>query len=231
MSSPIPSNVLDPDLYKKAREVIYKKYPKHSAYRSGQLVKYYRDTLNGRYSGKKTKGGLTRWFKEDWQDIGNREYPVYRPTKRISPDTPLTASEIDPKQAVSQIKLKQIIKGTSNLPAFKEGGVEKSFIEAKKAPLNNPIWKVSNPETAQKKLTEYLGKGAILYLSNRKNKKFFVLDPEGRKVHFGDINHEDFLKHGLLKRRISYLNRATNIRGDWKRNKYSPNNLAINILW
>ena len=32
-------------------------------------------------------------------------------------------------------------------------------------------------------------------------------------------------------RRNAYLKRATNIKGNWKDNKYSPNNLAINILW
>jgi len=45
---------------------------------------------------------------------------VYRPTKRITKDTPLTASEIDPKQAKKQIKRKQIIKGSKNLPPFQK---------------------------------------------------------------------------------------------------------------
>jgi len=122
MSDLVPKNVLDPDLYRKARTHIYQIYPKHSAYRSGQLVKYYRDVLKGRYSGKKPSDGLTRWFKEDWKDIGGEEYPVYRPTKRISKSTPLTATEIDPKQLKSQIKIKQHIKGMSNLPPFKRRG-------------------------------------------------------------------------------------------------------------
>lgn len=125
------SIVIDnPNLYEKAKEIVYKQYPKHSAFRSGQLVQKYKE-LGGSYSGKngegrstlkKPKGGLTRWFKETWKDINPNKtetsYPVFRPTKRITKDTPLLASEIDPKNLKKQIKLKQIIKGKTNLPAF-----------------------------------------------------------------------------------------------------------------
>lgn len=113
--------ILNPDLYEKAKEIVYKQYPKHSAYRSGQLVQKYKE-LGGKYSGTKPKDGLTRWYKEDWKDIGNKEYPVYRPTKRISKETPLTVSEIDPVQAKKQIVLKQKIKGEANLPPFEKKG-------------------------------------------------------------------------------------------------------------
>ena len=61
---------------------------------------------------------LQRWFKEQWTDIGNQDYPVFRPTKIISKDTPLIASEIKPSNLKKQIKLKQIIKGKKNLPKF-----------------------------------------------------------------------------------------------------------------
>lgn len=118
MKSSIPLNVVDPNLYEQAKEIVYKQYPKHSAYRSGKLVQKYKD-LGGRYSGEKTKKGLTRWYKERWTNIGNPdEYPTYRPTRRISADTPLTVDEIDPKNAKLQIALKQVIKQNANLPPF-----------------------------------------------------------------------------------------------------------------
>jgi len=104
-------------LYDKAKAIVYKQYPKHSAYRSGALVKKYKE-LGGTYEGAKPSDGLTRWFAEDWADIGGQEYPVYRPTKRVSKDTPLTADEINPAQAKRQIALKQKIKGRYNLPPF-----------------------------------------------------------------------------------------------------------------
>ena len=53
----------------------------------------------------KTKGGLDRWFKEDWVDVKTgkpcgrqkgekRGYPACRPSKRVSSKTPKTASEM-----------------------------------------------------------------------------------------------------------------------------------------
>jgi hypothetical protein len=46
------------------------------------------------------------------------------------------------------------------------------------------------------------------------------------KAHNEEITKEEALKH-----RRNYLARATKIKGNWKDNKESPNNLAINILW
>jgi hypothetical protein len=206
----------NPELYEKAKEVVYKQYPKHSAYRSGQLVKKYKE-MGGTYSGKKPKGGLTSWFKEDWKSIGG-DYPTYRPTIRVNKDTPLTASEIDPKQAKKQIALKQKIKGDANLPPFqKEGGGLNEY---------------SNSKIAKKNAVKYLGKNVVLKPSTKKDKKFMVLNPDTNKfIHFGQLGFEDFTKHQDTKRQTSYLNRTANMKGDWKDDKYSANNLAREILW
>jgi hypothetical protein len=110
----------NPDLYETARKIADKTYDKPSAYKSGFIIKKYKE-LGGTYSGKKENKGIRRWFKEKWLDIGGKEYPVYRPTERVSKDTPLTASEIDPANLKKQIALKQIIKGTTNLPKFIRG--------------------------------------------------------------------------------------------------------------
>jgi hypothetical protein len=112
---------LDKKLYESVKKEADIVYNKPSAYKSGWLVKRYL-ALGGKYSdnNKNNNQGLTRWFKEDWKDIGNKSYPVYRPTKRITKDTPLTVGEIDKNNLKEQIKLKQKIKGTSNLPAFKK---------------------------------------------------------------------------------------------------------------
>ena len=67
--------------------------------------------------------------------------------------------------------------------------------------------------------------------STRKNKKYMILNDDNKYIHFGDSRYEDFTKHQDLKRLNSYLSRATKIKGDWKKDKYSPNNLAINLLW
>lgn len=115
--------ILDQKLYDKVKAEADQRYKKPSAYKSGWIVKTYKER-GGEYGDDNQPKNLARWYKEDWEDIGNQAYPVYRPTKRISKKTPLTADEIDPKQAKKQIKLKQIIKGDANLPPFeKKGGV------------------------------------------------------------------------------------------------------------
>jgi len=107
---------MDKALYEKAKEIVYKQYDKPSAYRSGALVKKYKE-LGGTYDDDGERS-LARWFKEKWSDIGNKSYPVYRPTERITKDTPLTPDEIEPKNLKQQIDLKQKIKGDKNLPPF-----------------------------------------------------------------------------------------------------------------
>ena len=100
MSKPEP---LDKELYEKVKEEIYKKYPKHSAYRSGLLVKTYKER-GGKYSGTKDKTkGLARWmekkFKNERGEVGHRyKSDVYRPTVRITKDTPTTFQELTPQE-------------------------------------------------------------------------------------------------------------------------------------
>ena len=104
------SQPTDLKLYEKVAKSIKKKYPKHSAYRSGLLVKFYKESFEKKYGkskkpykGKKNKDGLTRWFKEEWKsDTGKTKYTskssVYRPTKRISKKTPATFKELSKKE-------------------------------------------------------------------------------------------------------------------------------------
>jgi hypothetical protein len=106
-------------LYDKVKSYADQVYKKPSAYKSGFIVKTYKK-LGGTYTDDKKEKPLARWFKEEWQDIGNKSYPVYRPTIKINKKTPLLKTEIDPTQLKKQIKLKQTIKGSRNLPKFKE---------------------------------------------------------------------------------------------------------------
>ena len=110
--------ILDPDIYKQAVEIADKTYKTHSAYKSGFIVKKYKE-LGGRYGDDGKPKNLKRWYEEEWKDVGNKSYPVYRPSRIISKDTPLTVKEIDPHNLKKQIELKQKIKNTSNLPPFK----------------------------------------------------------------------------------------------------------------
>ena len=100
---PIPR---DKSLYNKVKQQVYREIPKHSAYRSGIVVQKYKQQYNKKhphknpYIGKKTKKkGLSRWFKEKWRNqrgkVGYKyKSDVYRPTHRITKETPRTFKEL-----------------------------------------------------------------------------------------------------------------------------------------
>lgn len=78
---------------------------------------------------------------------------------------------------------------------------------------------------------KYLGNNVDILPSTRRGKKYMVLKPSGSWVHFGSSEYQDFTQHGDVDRQRKYLLRSGAIKGDWKENKYSPNNLAREILW
>lgn len=96
------SEPINKRLYEQVKKEIYAKYPEHSAYRSGLLVQEYK-RRGGKYRGDRSKGKLGRWFKEDWRNqrggVGyGKAGDVYRPTKRVSKDTPTTFDELTDAQ-------------------------------------------------------------------------------------------------------------------------------------
>ena len=94
----------------------------------------------------------------------------------------------------------------------------------------NSIGDISSPSKVRANFRKYKGNDDVkLELSEKKDKKYKVI-VDGKTVHFGSTM-EDYTKHKDESRRKSYLARAKGIKGDWKSNKYSPNNLAINLLW
>ena len=114
---------------------------------------------------------------------------------------------------------------------------EDIFLHAIKAyniPKSDKLYRYSNPITVQRKAYKYLGNKAIVYKSLNSKKKYMIFDPHNEKwVYFGTMEPamEDFTKHKDPERRFRYLSRSTNIKGDWKSNSYSANNLSIHILW
>lgn len=113
---PLPK---DQNLYEKVKKEIYSKYPKHSAYRSGLLVKKYKEEYqkkhknNNAYVGERKKDeGLNRWFEEVWlnqrNEIGyKKKGDVYRPTVKVSPKTPKTFQELKSSQIENAMKEKK----------------------------------------------------------------------------------------------------------------------------
>ena len=107
------------ELYNKVKLYADTIYEKSSAYKSGFIIKKYKE-LGGTFKNDDKPKKLKQWFNEKWSDIGNSSYPVYRPRIKINKDTPLTVNEIDKTNLKQQIKKKQIIKGDKNLSPFKK---------------------------------------------------------------------------------------------------------------
>ena len=109
---PIPTNK---KLYEEVKAEIYKKYPIQSAYRSGLLVQEYKKR-GGTYEGKeKRTEGLKRWFLEKWKnqrgEVGYKyKNDIYRPTVKITKDTPTTFKELTP-QEVEKAKREKYLEG------------------------------------------------------------------------------------------------------------------------
>ena len=114
---------VDNKLYNKTKKYIYKKYPQHSAYRSGLLVQEYKKRFSKKYGNKKqpykgkrtNKKGLSRWFKEKWvNQRGEVRYKyksdIYRPSKRVTKKTPKTLSKLTKKQ-IKKARSKKYRKG------------------------------------------------------------------------------------------------------------------------
>lgn len=97
----------------------------------------------------------------------------------------------------------------------------------------NQLLKVSNPQKVLENARLYFNDPNIkLYVSSRKKSKYAIYDPINKKlVHFGHIDYEDFTKHQDKTRQKNYLLRASNMKGNWRNNPYSANNLSIALLW
>ena len=106
---------INKELYEQVKKEVYAKYPKHSAYRSGLLVQEYK-RRGGTYEGKKnSKKGLEKWMAERWLnekgEIGYKhKNSIYRPTIRITKDTPATFAELTP-QEIERARREKYLKG------------------------------------------------------------------------------------------------------------------------
>jgi hypothetical protein len=90
--------------------------------------------------------------------------------------------------------------------------------------------RTSDEDTVRTRFKEIYGSDA-LYVSDKWPKKYFVIRPDGRRVYFGDIRYEDYTAHRDDARRARYLARALATRGKWRDDSYSPNMLAVLLLW
>lgn len=90
------------------------------------------------------------------------------------------------------------------------------------------LLKYSDPKRVKLLTKLLLGKDISLYVSTRKNKKYMVINPDGKMVHFGQMGFQDFTKHQDLERRNKFISRNKR----WsKADKWTPAWLSYNLLW
>jgi len=101
-----------------------------------------------------------------------------------------------------------------------------------RAEFPKALYAFSSPKQAQKMARAYLGASAQLYPAINTAKKYRICDPKLNKwVNFGQMGYQDYTRHKNKTRRKNYLTRTAGMLGNWKRNKYSANNLSRHILW
>lgn len=94
------------------------------------------------------------------------------------------------------------------------------------------LLKVSDPKKVVNNAIKYFDDPNIkIYLSSSKNYKYMIYDNNLKKVNFGSIHYSDFTRHNCKDRRENYLKRSEGIKGNWRDNKYSKNNLSRILLW
>lgn len=98
------------------------------------------------------------------------------------------------------------------------------------------LLKISDPVEVKRRFEKYRGTAkAEISVSPRPDKKYMIRvaavgGVRGRIVHIGSTM-ADFTKHGDPVRREAYLKRSAGIKGDWRDDKWSANNLARALLW
>ena len=111
----------DIKLYENIKNDVFKMYAKPSAYRSGLLVKKYKEEYvkkhnnKNYYKGSKQNSNLKRWFDEKWMnqrgEVGyKKKGDIYRPTIKINEKTPTTFSELS-KQQIERAKKEKATTG------------------------------------------------------------------------------------------------------------------------
>lgn len=94
------------------------------------------------------------------------------------------------------------------------------------------LLKVSDPKKVVNNAIKYFDDPNIkIYLSSSKNYKYMIYDNNLKKVNFGSIHYSDFTRNNCKDRRENYLKRSEGIKGNWRDNKYSKNNLSRILLW
>lgn len=248
----------DEKLYESIKERVYKQQPKHSLFRSAQIVKQYKKAGGEFEEDEKTPMNINKWFKQRWISINDfvrgdivpcgssdtqkkfNEYPVCRPLNIAQLLTKQQMNKLIKEK--NKLKEKQLITenvlGTDKFnikPTISGTGYNRFIKQLKDIDFDPKDYL----KIARKNASKQGYNPKLLNFSDKHNKKLNY----NNGVNFGQVGYGDFIIWSHLeknnkvekgtadKKRKAYLARATKIKGDWKDNKESANSLAINILW
>jgi len=253
---------LDTELYNKTKEKVYSENPKHSLFRSAQVVKEYKKA-GGEYDDeKKPKMNIRKWFRQKWISLNDyyhnkkivpcgssnteekfNEYPLCRPLKIAESLKPEEMKKmIDKKNELKQKPLltnKLLKTDKYNIKSTFTGmGKDKFLIQLEK--IKYPVDKYLNDAKIVAKKEGY--DPEKLSFANNNDNKLKYESPEGIK-YFGKAGYGDFLiwtfkeknnevKKGYAKMKRNVFRKSHSaITKMYNLNKFSPNELAIKILW
>lgn len=223
---------LDKELYEKVKEKVYSKNPKHSLFRSGQVVKEYKKA-GGEYDDEEAPMmNIKKWFRQKWislndyyhnKDVvpcGNSnteekfgEYPLCRPLKIAESLKPEEMKKMIDKK--NDLKTKPLITkklldtDKYNIKATNTGMGKDKFIRQLEE-INYPVNKYLDKA---KKVAEKEGYDPNkLSLANNNDNKLKYESPEGIK-YFGKAGYGDYLiwtfkeNKGLVKEGYARMKR------------------------
>lgn len=244
------------ELYSKIKDEVYKKYPKHSLFRSALLVKKYLDQ-GGKYHGKENQMNIKKWFKQNWLSANDYlrdkivkcgeantqeeydEYPLCRPKAILDKLTkPEIKKMVDEKNKIGkkQLKTKSIL-GTDefNIKSTKTG-------MGKKALFRKQLEKIGFNIDKYIEIAKFVAKkrGYNPDLITEAQDGIHKLNYDG--TYFGRVGYNDRIIYGFLEnigkvpkgttiqKMKNYRARAVSTMKKTK-NKYSPASLSFFITW
>jgi len=229
MNKPEP---LDKELYDEIKREIYAKYPKHSIYRSMMIIKRYLDA-GGEYANKKpNKSSTKKWLNERWLSA-NDWYHDKNKVKCGNSDTQKKYNEYP--LCYKQSRLMKMTDSELRLLIGEKNKLGKRHLQTKElVGKGNKFLPI--PDIVDLKNVKKMAKSAgydpkRIYPPTKEGKKLSYLDDDGKLINFGHSSYESYDRHKDELRRERYLARATNMRGKWRNDPYSANNLSINLLW
>ena len=179
-------------------------------------------------------------YKEDKKPMKNKKKVTTEKLKKVIENSLASSDDEKPIKNKNKVTTKKSKKIVENSDSSKSSGDDKDH----KKPIKSKK-KVTTRDTPKKTLVEgdefkklqrkakRFGTKSLDY-SNRKNNKY-VVEYEGKKIHFGSTKYEDYLIHKDKERREKYLAKAkkiTNKNGDFTYDSPSfPNYWSVKLLW